>query len=236
MFKNIVLLTGAGISVASGLPTYRGTAGLWTKGGVNLATREAMDESPLEVWNTFSAFRQNIPEAQPNVGHQALADFERDLPIDVNFTLITQNIDGLHLAAGSQNVVQLHGDIMRTRCDAECGEPAFADTSGPAEVLPTCKACGAPLRPDIVLFGELLPGPADWAVKLALRNCDLFVAIGTSGSVSPASSYVRAAAYNRAKTVLINPEAMDPPNPYFQEHVQANAEIAVPEFFAHLAL
>jgi len=226
-YRNIVVLTGAGASAASGLQTYRGAEGLWQdEDAVNMATAAAWERDPMGVWRVFGAMRQAIREAEPNAAHRALAALETLAGGSV--TIITQNIDGLHQRAGSTAVVELHGNLRRTRCsNTECALQAFVDDAAP-RVLPLCSACGAPLRPDIVLFHEALPGGEEWHAKRALRDCDLFMAVGTSGTVYPAAGFVRSAEYAGARTMLINLEAMDPPNPAFQEQILGAAEVLLP--------
>ncbi len=228
-YRQIVILTGAGISVASGLRPYRGPGGLWEEEEVaRYADAETLRERPEEVWRFFARARAAVLAAAPNPAHLALARLERSLPSGTALTLITQNIDGLHQRAGSQRVVELHGRLARTRCTREgCSLAPYADEST-EERCPPCPRCAAPLRPDVTLFGELLPVDAEVASRRALRDCDLFLAIGTSGTVSPASSFVRSAAYAGARTILVNLEPMDPPNPAFQEERLGRAEEVLP--------
>lgn len=228
-YRQIVVLTGAGISVASGLRPYRGPGGLWEEGDVaKYADALTLREHPEEVWRFFARARAAVLAAAPNPAHLALARLEASLAGGTAFTLITQNVDALHQRAGSQRVVELHGRLARTRCTREdCALAPYADESVD-ERCPACPRCGAPLRPDVTLFGELLPVDAEVASKRALRDCDLFLAIGTSGTVSPASSFVRSAAYAGARTILVNLERMDPPNPAFGEELLGRAEEVLP--------
>lgn len=227
-YRNVVVLTGAGISVASGLKPYRGPGGLWTEGGdVGAATAEGFASDPEATWRLMGPLREQAAAAEPNAAHVALATAERRAPGD--FLLITQNVDGLHQRAGSENVVEVHGSIFRTRCSAErCDRPVEVDERY-AGGLPRCDRCGAPLRPNVVLFGEAIDVDAEWTIKKALRDCDLFIAIGTSGTVSPASNYVRSAKYVDARTVMVNLEPMDPRNPYFDEEILGPAEQMIPQ-------
>ena len=230
-YRHIVVLTGAGISVASGLRAYRGPGGVWTEGGdERLATAEGFGENPSASWDLFGPLRMAARDASPNDGHLALARAETRAQ---NLTVITQNVDGLHSRAGSSNVIEIHGRVNTTRCSRdECSLSPFDDDSYEEGVLPLCEVCGAPLRPDIVFFNEAIPADREWAVKRALREVDLFVAVGTSGTVSPASNYVRSAAYVGARTVYANLEAMEPVNPYFQETYLGPADELLPELFA----
>jgi NAD-dependent deacetylase len=221
-YRRIVVLTGAGISVASGLRPYRGPGGLWNEHPELLeqTTAAAFARDPMSIWRTFGAMRSTVDAAQPNPAHVALARAE--------LTVITQNIDGLHQRAGSRRVIELHGNIMRTRCSSDaCELPSFEDHEQPAE-LPRCPRCGGALRPDVVLFDEPIPARPGWDARQALRGCDLFMAIGTSGSVSPAANFVRSAEYEGARTVFINLEPLDPPNPMFHETYLGCAEELLP--------
>lgn len=226
-YRRVVVLTGAGVSVASGLRPYRGPGGLWTEAGhESLATLDQFRSNPEPAWTLFGTLRNEAREASPNAAHRALAEVERRCPREV--TVVTQNVDGLHRRAGSSNVIELHGSIFRSRCaDSACEQPAFEDREY-AGGVPRCPTCAGLALPDVVLFGEPMPVDAEWAVKMALREVDLFIAVGTSGTVSPASGYVRSADYNRARTVYVNLEAMEPPNPYFQESHLGRAEEVLP--------
>lgn len=227
--RNVVVLTGAGISVASGLKPYRGPGGVWTT-NPELVSRLVAGVDAQTLWTVTCEWRKEVVSARPNAAHDALAAYERDL-IDRggSFTLITQNVDGLHTKAGNRNVIEFHGSLRRSRCAAACGAEPFSDgrTEGP---MPSCERCGAPLRPDIVLFEEMIGAREDWSAKRALRDPDLFVAIGTSGTVWPASNFVRSAAYAGAHTVLLNLEAPD--SAPFSEFIRGEAETLVPELFA----
>ena len=226
--RKVVVLTGAGISVASGLRPYRGPGGLWTA-NPELASRLVAGIDAEALWTVTGDWRKELAGAEPNDAHRALAAFEQHLLAQGGaFTLITQNVDGLHSKAGSVNVVEFHGSLRRSRCSAACGAESFLDqrTEGPA---PRCVNCGAAIRPDIILFNELIGAFEDWSAKRALRDCDLFVAIGTSGTVSPASNFVRSAAYAGAHTVLVNLETSD--SVPFAEIIRGDAQTLVPELF-----
>ena len=177
--------------------------------------------------------RNEISKAKPNAAHYALSELENRLSGETSFTLITQNIDRLHKNAGSRNVVELHGDIFVTRCiNKECELKPFEDlNSYEGDGAPICTRCGSYLRPGIVLFNEQIPIDEQWTSKKALRDCDLFIAIGTSGAVSPASNFVRSADYEGARTILINLTEMEPNNPNFREVFLGKAEEVVPELF-----
>jgi NAD-dependent deacetylase len=181
----VAVLTGSGISAESGVPTFRDAqTGLWARyDPMELATPEAFARDPRLVWEWYTWRRKLVGGASPNPGHEALAELERHVP---EFTLITQNVDGLHRRAGSQRVIELHGNIMRSMCSREA---VVVESRGDdPEVPPTCPRCGALLRPDVVWFGETLPQKALAEAFMATRNCDLFFSIGTSSLVQPAAS------------------------------------------------
>ncbi len=205
-YRHIVLLTGAGVSVGSGLPTYRGPGGLWEQEDVaRIVDARSLPGSLPDLWRLYSQRRALALGAAPNAAHTAIAALQRARPDAV--TLLTQNVDGLHQRAGSPDVTELHGSAFRTRCtDPGCDLLPFADDRL-YESVPRCPRCGAPLRPDVVLFGETLPEAALRRAQSALDECDLFLAAGTSGTVWPAAAFVRLAAQAGARTVLVNPDA-----------------------------
>jgi NAD-dependent deacetylase len=229
-YRNIVVLTGAGISVASGIRPFRGPGGLWNDDDVALVVNRATAErDPQSIWRLFGPLRTLLRTAQPNPAHQVLARVESRLKSDQQFLLVTQNIDGLHQRAGSRNVVELHGAVRRSRCsDAGCVSLPFEDDEPHADRTPVCATCGGALRLDIVLFDEQIPVEAAWPVQKALRECDLFIAIGTSGTVAPACNFVRSASYAGAQTIFVNLEPMEPRNHYFQEEYLGPAEEVLP--------
>jgi NAD-dependent deacetylase len=222
-YRNIVVLTGAGISRSAGLPTYRGPGGLWNNpANVELNTIEALREKHDEVCAMFWRFYEATREVQPTAAHRALAAFEAALPAGATFTLITQNVDSLHTRAGNQNVCEFHGSLARWRCE----------TCGVEQTLPTeAQHCGRAMRPSVVLFGEEIPAHAEHTAKRALRDCDLFVAVGTSGTVSPASSFVRWAEYAGARRVLLNLEIDPESHDHFSETHAGTSDELVPRFF-----
>lgn len=199
----VVALTGAGISAESGVPTFRDfMTGLWEHyDPQDLATPQAFARNPRLVWEWYTWRRELVSKVEPNAGHLALAELERHAP---RFTLITQNIDGLHQRAGSQNVVEIHGNLMRTKCSEEDRLVERWEETG--EVPPRCPKCSGPLRPDVVWFGEDLPEQAFKEAALASLACDVFLSIGTSGLVEPAASLPHVALQRGARVVLVNPE------------------------------
>jgi len=226
-YKHIVVLTGAGISASAGLRTYRGPDGLWNDPEVaKLNDAFAMAKRRDEVAAMFWKFRRAIAATQPTAAHRALAAFEEKLPAGAELTIITQNIDGLHQAAGNRRVCEYHGSLARWRCDVCKGE---LSPSPDSETPPT--HCNETMRPSVVAFGEMIPVDAERTAKVALRDCDLFVAIGTSGTVSPASSFVRWAALNGAMRVLMNLEIFDGARSEFTYCYEGKADDLVPQFF-----
>lgn len=197
------VLTGAGISAESGVPTFRDAqTGLWARyDPMALATPQAFDREPGLVWRWYRWRRELIGRVAPNAGHRALADLESRLDA---FTLITQNVDGLHRAAGSRHLLELHGDIRRTVCSRDRSP---LDDGEEGDEPPRCPRCGAPGRPDVVWFGEALPMEALEQAMEASSRCELFFSIGTSASVQPAASLPWMALENGATVVEVNPEA-----------------------------
>jgi NAD-dependent deacetylase len=229
-YRSVVVLSGAGVSVASGLRPFRGPGGLWEEPGAVISSAESLQSDATRLWALFSDMRRQASAAHPNAAHAALAAFEKDVRSrGGEFTLITQNIDGLHQRAGSANVVELHGSLFRARCsDLQCRSDAINWPPDGDAALPPCSSCGRSTRPDIVLFDEPIPAKPEWDAKRALRTCDLFLAVGTSGTVSPASNFVRSAAYSGARTILVNLERMSPRHPDFEEEVLGPAEETLP--------
>ena len=201
------MLTGAGVSAASGVPTFRGADGLWKNfKPETLATPQAFARDPRLVWDWYDWRRQKIAACEPNAAHHVLAAWSKRFP---NFTLITQNVDGLHERAGTRDVVRLHGSIWEVLCWSSCpASPArWGDETVPyLEIPPRCPHCGNLIRPGVVWFGESLdPDIVDRAHDAA--DCDVFITIGTSAVVYPAAGFIELARRRGAFTVEINPEA-----------------------------
>ena len=200
---HVAVLTGAGVSAESGLPTFRDSlTGLWARHRPeDLATPEAFLRDPRTVWAWYRMRREAALAAEPNAAHLALARLETLVP---RFTLITQNVDGLHRRAGSRNIVELHGDLTRARCSVE--DTAVERWAEPADggEPPRCESCGAYLRPDVVWFGEQLPEPALTRAWAAAYDCSVFLAVGTSNLVEPAASLPWLAAAQGAAVGVIN--------------------------------
>ncbi len=198
--KKIVFVTGAGISQESGVPTFRGKDGLWRNYDVmKLATIDAFYDNPKLVWEWYNERRSNIFAAKPNLGHKAIAELEKYVKVVV----LTQNIDGLHQKAGSSEVLELHGSIVKIKCSVcDFKDEILTEFS---EIPPLCK-CGNILRPDVVWFGESLPQDVWQKAMIFASECDLMVIAGTSLVVSPANTLPIYAKENNAILIEVNPE------------------------------
>lgn len=198
----MTVLTGAGISAESGVPTFRGPGGLWRNHRPeDLATPGAFARDPLHSWEWYNWRRGVIATVQPNAGHTALARIEECFPC---FTLVTQNVDGLHDRAGSRNILKVHGDIWTLRC-TRCAR-AWRDLRPELPELPPKCECGALARPGVVWFGEGLPEDVWQQAVAATRACDVFLLVGTSAVVYPAAGLAEVARSHGAKVVEINIE------------------------------
>jgi len=229
-YKSIVILTGAGISAESGLNTFRDAGGIWTK--VNLedvATPEGFARNPVMVQEFYSARRKNLANVEPNAAHEALARLEKEFAGEV--LIVTQNVDNLHERGGSENVLHMHGELLKVRCD-NCGQvhhwpdELFCETP--------CPSCKTPnyLRPHVVWFGEM---PFEMMrIDQALEDCDLFLSIGTSGNVYPAAGYVATVRQlGRAHTVELNLEPSEGAT-MFAEVIHGPATKIVPAYIDRL--
>jgi NAD-dependent deacetylase len=225
--ERVFVLTGAGVSAESGLPTFRGVDGLWRGHRVeDVATPEAFRNNPELVWQFYSERRKRAANVQPNAAHRALAELERKL--GDRFFLCTQNVDSLHEQAGSQRLVHMHGRLMQTRCSRDsCKAAPFDDERlylSRAEI-PTCPKCGSMVRPHICWFGET-PYAMDRIFE-QLKAIQVLLTVGTSGVVEPAASFVRMARANRARAIYIGPE--QPVNArFFDEVVLGKAGVVLP--------
>jgi NAD-dependent deacetylase len=200
---SVAVLTGAGISAESGVPTFRGENGLWRKHKAeDLATPEAFARDPKLVWEWYNWRREVIAKALPNAGHKALVELEIRKR---NFTLITQNVDGLHDLAGSGTILKLHGDIWSLRC-TQCGRK-WPDRRAPLPTLPPHCACGGLARPGVVWFGEALPSGMMLEAEHAVESADVLLVVGTSAIVYPAAGLIPLAKSQGHKVVEVNSEA-----------------------------
>ena len=200
--SSVVVLTGAGISAESGVPTFRGQGGLWKKfRAEDLATPEAFTRDPRLVWEWYDSRRAALAQVAPNAGHRALAELEARKP---RFTLVTQNVDGLHDRAGSRNVLKLHGDIWTLRC-LRCGSERRDERTPLPELPPSCE-CGGMLRPGVVWFGEPLPVEAWERAQKATREAEVLLVVGTSATVYPAAGLIPLATSAGARVIECNVE------------------------------
>jgi NAD-dependent deacetylase len=207
--RRLTILTGAGVSAASGVPTFRGAGGLWRQyRPEELATPEAFARDPHLVWEWYAWRREIVARCEPNGAHRVIARWSRRGPSDAGHvvtTVITQNVDDLHVRAGTDHLVRLHGSIWEIKCEG-CGA-AWRDDSVPlADFPPDCRHCGALARPAVVWFGESL-GQDDVDAAVSACSCDVFMTVGTSAVVHPAAGLVHHARASGAFTVEINPEA-----------------------------
>ncbi len=222
--ETILILTGAGISAESGVPTFRGENGLWKKyKPKELATPDAFRNDPVLVWEWYRYRRDIIRSVEPNPGHLALAAMEETVP---NLVLVTQNVDGLHARSGSKRILEVHGNIMRSRC-SQCARTLPADEETWRNGVPVCE-CGGMMRPDVVWFGESLPRQVLKEAFTAAEECDVCLSIGTSALVQPAASIPWHAVQAGAYVLEINPEST-PLTPHIQEFVKGKAGIVLPE-------
>ncbi|MCK4739371.1 MAG: NAD-dependent deacylase [Deltaproteobacteria bacterium] len=233
--SSVAILTGAGISAESGVPTFRGNGGLWRDmRAETLATPEAFEENPVLVWEFYDWRRTKLIELEPNPAHRALASLEKKIS---NFLLITQNVDDLHRLGGSKKTLELHGNIWRTRCtkclavEENKVVPIFRDkntndATPSVETLPRCR-CKGLLRPDIVWFGESLqPGIFEEAIR-AVTDSEVMLVIGTSGVVEPAASLATLAKQSNSFVIEVNPEKT-PISPIADITITENAAYALP--------
>jgi len=226
---NVVVLSGAGLSAASGIPTFRGEDGLWEGHRFEeVATPEAWDRDPTLVRRFYDARRVAAGAAAPNPAHHALARWQQAWGTD-RVVLITQNVDGLLSRAGCAEVMEMHGALRRLRCQHDVTHPR-TEIDGVQDVGMACAVCGAPLRPDIVWFGEMPHRMTE--IEAAVQSCDVFISVGTSGHVHPAAGFARAAHLLGARTIEINPE---PSGARWFDGVSARpAEEALPALVARM--
>jgi len=225
--KSVTVLTGAGVSADSGVPTFRGAEGLWKNfRPEELASPDAFERDPKLVWEWYNWRRQLLATKNPNAGHEALVELEQRIE---HFWLITQNVDGLHARAGSRKLSEIHGNIWKVRCTA-CGK-VDDNRDVPIEILPTCRSCFGLLRPHIVWFGESLDPDVLRNSYTALKTCEVLLIIGTSGVVYPAASFGPVAKEHGAFVAELN---LDPtPNSDLVDMaVQGRAKDLVPQLLS----
>jgi NAD-dependent deacetylase len=226
----VFVLTGAGISAESGLPTFRAEDGLWAGNRIeDVCTPEAWERNPELVWQFYSARRAAAQKAQPNPAHYALAELESRM--GDSFFLCTQNVDDLHERAGSVRLVHMHGELGKAHCERDCGHPPVEDHAVYSSLAEVGRCpCGGPLRPHIVFFGEI-PLEMD-RIQQEIAKSTLMVVVGTSGSVYPAAGFVHWARQCGSRTVYVGPE---PPlnASAFTEVVEGNAGQVLPGLFTH---
>lgn len=226
---NIVILTGAGISAESGIPTFRANDGLWENHRVeDVATPGGFRKNPDLVHRFYNERRAAIQTVQPNAAHEALARLEQGWR-DGGFLLVTQNIDDLHERGGSKNVLHMHGEIGKIKCVSCYHEEATKEAT---TVDTVCRKCTLPMRPDVVWFGEM-PYHLD-VIEVALKRADIFISIGTSGQVMPASLFARSVKLDNpnAEIIEVNPNPTGEPS--FNRVIAEAASIALPELVDQL--
>lgn len=199
--KKISVLTGAGVSAESGIPTFRGAGGMWEKYDIwKLATVRGFEENPQLVWEWYQHRQAEVIRAKPNAAHETIAEMERYFDV---FTVVTQNIDGMHARAGSRNIVELHGNIWRMRC---VRDSTVMDLTAPVKEIPPLCQCGSLMRPDVVWFGEQLPEEAIERASKAAVESDVMFVIGTSAQVYPAAALPVLTHHSGGKVIEVNLE------------------------------
>jgi NAD-dependent deacetylase len=223
---NIVILTGAGISAESGIPTFRDSMGLWEKHKVeDVATPQGFQRDPALVHRFYNERRAKLITVEPNAAHYALAKLEQAWPSNNGFVIITQNIDDLHERAGSKSIAHMHGELLKLKC-ANCKEKLVHHGDASVDmVCPSCRTTGS-MRPDVVWFGEL---PYHLGlIEPALDHTDIFISIGTSGQVMPASLFAQAVSMNRRNAQIIEVNPIPTENEVFTRVIDATATTGVP--------
>lgn len=223
--EHVAVLTGAGVSAESGIKTFRDPDGLWAKfNPAELASVDGFMANPNLVWEWYRHRVEIISSTKPNPGHFAIAEMQT---IFKRFTMITQNVDRLHHAAGSKDVIELHGNILENHC-FDCGMPFDGETNLPDYKIPKCNQCGGRIRPSVVWFGEMLPVDAIRQAEKAAENCDVFFTIGTSAEVYPAANLPIIAKRQGAYVIEINPNVTSISN-YMDLSIRATSAVALPE-------
>jgi NAD-dependent deacetylase len=226
----VVVLTGAGISQESGVPTFRGADGLWQNfRAEDLATPQAFHRDPVLVWQWYDWRRGLIKPLKPNPGHYALVELEKRIP---GFTLVTQNVDGLHRTAGSKDPIEMHGTLWRVRC-LEC-KKRFENREVPIKIPPKCEACGGLLRPDVVWFGEALDERVLHTIYTYLQRTQVMVIVGTSAMVQPAASFGIVAKRVAGAFVVELNRSRTHQSPLFDVSIQGKAGELLPQLVDHI--
>jgi NAD-dependent deacetylase len=230
--RHVCVLTGAGVSAESGVPTFRDAQqGLWAKyDPLQLATPEAFRRDPELVWRWYRWRRELVSAAEPNAGHRALAKLRELVP---RLTLVTQNVDGLHQRAGSRDVIEFHGNIFVNRCFARCNDDHPVDCDD-GDAVPTCPDCRGPARPGVVWFGEAIPETALDTSFAAAADCDVFLSVGTSSLVYPAAGLAAVAQAADAITIEVNPNPTEQADG-FTAALRGNAGVVLPKLLESLA-
>jgi len=228
----VTVFTGAGMSVESGVPTFRGKEGIWSKfRPEELATMDAFLRNPKLVWEWYAHRRSIIADVQPNAGHRALVELEQ---MTKEFAVVTQNIDNLHRRAGSKTVIELHGNIERNYC-LDCSRPHTGGEVVLEEGVPHCQRCGGRVRPDVVWFGEMLPEEEWEAAVRATTAAEVFLSVGTSGVVYPAASLPLMAKRSGAYLVEVNTEPT-PMTASVDEYLEGRSGEILPQLVEALRL
>lgn len=236
--KKIVVFTGAGISASAGLRTYRGPDGLWNDSEIVVAAQvETLQRSPRLSWDHWGGMRAQSLKSKPTAAHLALADAEARLPEGYSLDILTQNVDGLHGRAGSKSVIEFHGNVMKTRCtNDKCSFQAYEDHLQHDRELPHCPVCDRILRPDVVLFGDIVPSENITTARSWLKTCGTLIVVGTTLEVDPARSIVdiKKRFYSGVNTIWVNIEPIAK-NPHaFREKYTASADDKLPQLLERL--
>lgn len=236
--KNIVVLTGAGISASAGLRTYRGPNGLWNDAAiVRAAEAQTLKSDPRFSWDHWGGMRAQISAARPTAAHLALAEAQANLPEGFSLSIVTQNVDGLHTLAGSRDVIEFHGNVMKTRCtNPKCSLVPFTDCKAHQDAVPVCTLCGHNLRPDVVLFGENVNIDNVARAKKLMKECGTLLVIGTTLEVQPAKSIVdiKKRFYSGVRTIWVNVQPAGVHTWSFKEIHTTGADDALPRILARL--
>lgn len=228
-YKRIVILTGAGVSVPSGIKPFRGEGGIWEETDVkSVCNYDSFTKNTKATWDFWGGFKNDVLDKKPNIIHWILTEISNKHET----TIITQNLDGFHQKSGSKEVIELHGSAFNHKCSNwECDyfeERVFEKYNGNIDYCPLCKSI---MRLDAVMFGETIDSEIVYRINKTLEECDLFLSIGTSGTVYPASLYAKYAKEAGACTIFMNPEPLSMENPYFDYQIIGLAEEKLLEYF-----